>query len=187
MLRTRAQVRPGDRVAIIGAGGGLGLHMIQIAHLYGAEVAGLEITEAKLATIEQAGAKPIHSLSFDNLETEALWDGERPSVVVDLVGERASLAWGLKALAPGGRMVLPTTFRDVDFAVEPREMVVREISLLGSRYVSKAEVVEAAELVAAGQVRPIVSEVVPPEDVHKVHGALQQGTLIGRGALQWTD
>ncbi len=185
MVRTRGQVRPGDRVAIIGAGGGLGLHMIQIARLYGAEVAGLEITEAKLAAVEEVGARPVDSTFFDDVNPRALWDGERPSVVIDLVGQPESLAWGFRALAPGGRMVLLTTFRDIDFPVEPREMVVRELSLLGSRYVSKAEVVEAAELVEAGHVRPIVTQVVPPEGVEEVHRALRRGTLIGRGALQW--
>jgi propanol-preferring alcohol dehydrogenase len=187
MVRTRGQVRPGDRLAIIGAGGGLGLHMIQIARLYGAKVAGLEITEEKFAIIEELGAKPVDSTSIDNLDPEALWDGERPSIVIDLVGQQETLAWGLRALAPGGRMVLLTTFRDVDFAIDPREIVVRRLSILGSRYVSKAEIVEAAELVEAGHVRPIVTQVVSPEDVKEVHHALQRGTLIGRGALQWID
>jgi D-arabinose 1-dehydrogenase-like Zn-dependent alcohol dehydrogenase len=82
-------------------------------------------------------------------------------------------------------MVLLTTFRNVDFAIDPREMVVRRLSILGSRYVSKSEIVEAAALVEAGHVRPIVTQVVPPEGVQEVHHALQEGTLVGRGALLW--
>ena len=185
MCRTRAQVRPGDRVAIIGAGGGLGVHMIQIARLFGAEVAGLESVEAKFEAIEEAGGRPVNSASFDELDPSSLWDGKRPSVVIDLVGQPDSLAWGLGALAPGGRMVLPTTFRDIDFPVEPREMVLRQISLLGSRHASRSEYVEAAELVEAGHIRPVVTQVVSPQDVHKVHRALQEGSLVGRGAVQW--
>jgi propanol-preferring alcohol dehydrogenase len=187
MVRTRAQVRPGDRVAVIGAGGGLGLHMVQLARLFGAQVAGLEVNADKHAAIAEAGGQPVHSTSFDDLEPAVFTAGRRPSVVIDLVGQPQSLAWGLRALAPGGRMVLPTTFRGIDFPVEPREMVLRQLTLLGSRYVSQAEVIEAAELVEAGHVRPVVTQIVAPQDIHKVHRALQEGSLVGRAALRWTD
>ena len=169
-----------------GAGGGFGLHMIQIARLYGAEVAGLELAEAKLSAIEEAGALPVHSRAIDRLDP-ALWGRERPSVVIDLVGQRETLAWGLRALAPGGRMVLLTTFRDIDVPLDPREMVLRQLTLLGSRHASKSEYVEAAGLVASGRIQPVVSHVVAPQDVGEVHRALQEGTLVGRGALQWTS
>jgi propanol-preferring alcohol dehydrogenase len=186
MVRTRAGVRVGDRVAIIGAGGGLGLHMVQLARLYGAQVAGLEVAEEKLPAIEAAGALPVAWRAADRLDP-ALWGRERPSVVIDLVGQRETLAWGLGALAPGGRMVLLTTFRDIDVPVDPREMVLRQLTLLGSRHASKSEYVEAAELVATGRIRPVVSQVVPPQGVGEVHRALQKGALVGRGALLWTN
>jgi propanol-preferring alcohol dehydrogenase len=185
MVRTRGQVGFGDRVAIIGAGGGLGLHMVQIARLYAGEVAGLEANEQKLAMVEEVGGMPVHSAPIDKVDAGALWGGAGPTVVIDLVGQPETLAWGFNALAPGGRMVLLTTFRGVDFPIDPREMVVRRLTILGSRYVSKSEIVEAAALVEAGHVRPIVTRVVPPEGVEEVHRALQEGTLIGRGALEW--
>jgi len=185
MVRTRAQVHLGDRVAVIGAGGGLGVHMIQIAQLLGAEVAGLEKEETKLSMIEDLGAVPVAVSSFEELGATELWtDG--PTVVVDLVGREESLSWGLGALAPGGRMVVLTTFREIDFPVEPREMVIRQLSLLGSRYTSKAEVMEVSELVKGGLIRPVVTEVVSPDGVPQVHQALRDGTLRGRAALTWS-
>jgi propanol-preferring alcohol dehydrogenase len=186
MVRTRAGVRVGDRVAIIGAGGGLGLHMIQLARLYGGEVAGLEIAEEKLPAVEEVGATPVHARALDRLDP-ALWGKDRPSVVIDLVGQRETLAWGLQALAPGGRMVLLTTFRDIDVPLDPREMVLRQLTVLGSRHASKSEYVEAAELVASGRIRPVVTQVVSPQEVGEVHRALRAGTLVGRGALTWTN
>jgi propanol-preferring alcohol dehydrogenase len=185
MVRTRAQVHVGDRVAVIGAGGGLGVHMIQIAQLLGAQVAGLEKEEAKLSMIAELGAKPIGVGSFDELDASRLWADGGPTVVVDLVGREESLSWGLGALAPGGRMVVLTTFRDVDFPVEPREMVIRQLSLLGSRYTSKAEVMEVSELVEDGLIRPVVTRIVSPEGVPDVHRSLRDGTLVGRAALEW--
>lgn len=186
VCKTRAKIQPGDRVAVIGAGGGIGIHMVQMARLFGGSVAGLEINEDKFEFIKEAGATPVHSQSFDEIDFKEAWGRESPSVVIDLVGNSASLKWGLESLSTGGRMVVLTTFRDVNMQVDPRELVFREISLLGSRYASKAELLEAAELVSTGQIRPIVSHIVPPEHVDDVHQALREGTLLGRGALDWT-
>ena len=160
--------------------------MVQMARLFGASVAGLEINKNKFKFIKEAGAIPVLSQSFDDIDFKEVWAGESPTVVIDLVGNTASLKWGIESLSTGGRMVVLTTFRDVGLSVDPRELVFREISLLGSRYASKAELLEAAELVSTGQIRPIVSHIVPPEQVNDVHQALRAGTLLGRGALDWT-
>ncbi len=187
VCKTRARVQPGDRVAVIGAGGGIGIHMVQMARLFGAQVAGLEAEEDKFAAIEEAGAAPVMSRAFDSVALPPAWVGQSPTVVIDLVGSPASLRWGMQALETGGRMVVLTTFRDVQIPLEPRELVFREVSLLGSRYASKAELQASARLVSTGQIRPIVSRVVSPEGVSRVHQALREGTLLGRGALDWSE
>ncbi|RME48570.1 MAG: NADPH:quinone oxidoreductase [Caldilineae bacterium] len=186
VCKSRARLHPGDRVAVIGAGGGVGIHMIQMARLFGASVAGLEVAESKLAAIEEMGATPVLSASFDALDLSTVWGGAKPTVVIDLVGTTDSLRWGVEALATGGRMVVLTTFRRTAIPLEPRRLVMGEISLLGSRYASKAELMEAAALVAGGRIRPVVSACVPPEEVNRLHQALQNGTLLGRGAIDWT-
>jgi len=186
VCKTRARVRPGDRVAVVGAGGGVGIHTIEMAALFGARVAGLEANEGKFDTIRRMGGVPVLSRSFDTVDLGPVWGGEAPTVVIDLLGSRASLTWALAALPLGGRLVVLTTFRDVDLAISPRDLVLREVSVYGSRYASKAEVRESAALVAAGRIHPVVSQVVPPARVDDVHRALAEGTLIGRGALDWT-
>jgi D-arabinose 1-dehydrogenase-like Zn-dependent alcohol dehydrogenase len=114
-----------------------------------------------------------------------VWGDSRPTVVIDLLGSRASLAWGMEALALGGRLVFLTTFRNVDLPMSPRDIVLRELTILGSRYASKAELIECAQLVVSGRIQPVVSRIVPPEGIEEVHRALRDGTLIGRGALDW--
>ena len=185
VCRARARIQPGDRVAVIAAGGGVGIHMVEMAALFGASVAGLETNEAKFDAIRTAGGTPVLSRAFDDLDLRTAWNGEPPTVVIDLLGSRASVTWALEVLPLGGRLVLLTTFRDVQAILSPRDMVLRELTILGSRYASKAELRESAELVASGSIRTVVSEVVGPEGVQEVHRALQDGTLIGRGAVDW--
>jgi propanol-preferring alcohol dehydrogenase len=186
VCRTRGRIQPGDRVAIIGAGGGVGLHMIAMAALFGGQVAGLEAHESKFDSIRQMGGVPVISRSFDDIDLRPVWGSDKPSVVIDLLGSRGSLAWALTSLPLGGRLVVLTTFRDVDIPVSPRDLVLREITIYGSRYASKAELRESADLVAAGKIHPVVSQVVPAGKVEDVHRALREGTLVGRGALDWT-
>lgn len=185
VCKTRARIQPGDRVAVIGAGGGVGIHMIEMATLFGGQVAGLEASEAKFETIRRMGGTPVLSRSFEAIDLRSVWGEDRATVVIDLLGSHESLAWGMTSLALGGRLVVLTTFRDVDLIMSPRDLVLREMTILGSRYASKAELIEAASLVAAGKIHPVVSQVVPPEGVQEAHRALQEGTLIGRGAVDW--
>lgn len=185
VCKTRARVQPGDRVAVIAAGGGVGIHMVEMATLFGAQVAGLEASEEKFQAITTMGGAPVLSQSFDDIDLRKVWGAPTATVVIDLLGTHESVTWGLKSLALGGRFVALTTFRDVEVPMSPRDLVLREITVLGSRYASKAELGESADLVAAGQIHPIVSRIVPPEQVGEVHDALRNGTLLGRGAVDW--
>lgn len=180
----RARLLPGDRVAIVGAGGGVGAHLVQMARLCGARVAGLEVGDAKLALVEELGATAVRSDRFAALDAD-LWPEGPPTVIVDLVGSEDSLAWSTAALATGGRLVLLTTFRDQQVRVDPRALVFGEATIVASRYAGRADVARAARLLAAGQIRPIVGAVVEPPDVPALHDDLRAGSLLGRGALTW--
>jgi len=182
---SRAKVVPTDRVVVIGAGGGVGAHMVQVAGLHGASVAGFDRGDRKLEVIEGLGARPVDSSDFAAVDGGGLWDAGPPTVVIDLLGTSDSLGWATANLAPGGRVVVLTTFPDGAGTLSPRELVFAEASVLGSRYASKAEVAAAAELVASGRIRPVIGETTGPDDVLDLHTALRDGTLTGRGALTW--
>jgi D-arabinose 1-dehydrogenase-like Zn-dependent alcohol dehydrogenase len=182
VCRARLGLQSGDRVAIVGAGGGVGVHMIQVAAACGAVVAGVERSEEKLRLVESLGAVPIDSTSAPpDLETL----GGEVDAVIDLVGSPGTLSWGLRSLRTGGALCVLTTFRGVGLKVEPREFVFRECSVVGSRYASRGELMDAAALVADGIVSPVVGEVVGARDVGRLHEKLRAGSLLGRGALLW--
>ena len=186
VCKTRLGLTPLDRVVVIGAGGGVGIHMVQMAHLFGSAVCGLDIREEKFAAIREAGGEPASSRDWATVALPAAWQGAAPSAVIDLVGSPASLGWSVATLGMGGALAVLTTFRDVRLALDPRELVFRELRLVGSRYASKAEVLESAALVAAGRIAPVVSRIVAPAEIPSVHEALQDGTLLGRGAVRWS-
>jgi D-arabinose 1-dehydrogenase-like Zn-dependent alcohol dehydrogenase len=179
----RAGISPGQRVAVIGAGGGIGIHLVQVARLCGGEVVGLDATDPKLAALEELGVPAVDSSDFDVLALR--WQGDPPDVVIDLLGSEPSLSWSVEALAAGGRLVVLTTFPGVGVTLEPRRLVLRETAVLGSKYASRAEVAIAADLVARGLVRPVIGTQVGPADVLKLHDQVRSGQLLGRGAVRW--
>jgi propanol-preferring alcohol dehydrogenase len=178
-----ARLGPRSRVVVIAAAGGVGIHMLQVARAYGADVFGLDAVPEKLDFLERELHVPAaDSSEFGASLLPAAWR-ERVDVVVDLLGRPESLEWALRQLAPNGRLVCLTTFRDVEVCVSPRQLVLAQASILGSRYASRWEVSEAAGLVADGRLQPVVSGVVPLERVGELHARLRARTLLGRGAI----
>ena len=182
-VATRAALTSEDRVVVIGAGGGVGIHMIQVARLTTADVVGLDVTSEKLDTIESMGVRAVDSSDFTSLPS--LFPDGPPTVVIDLVGSETIGSWAIGALGPGGRLVALTTFIDRPITMQYRDFVFREIGLLGSRYATKTEVATAADLVATGQVQSVIGQVVGPDDLLSLHRRLRTGDLVGRGALSW--
>lgn len=184
-VAARAGIEDSDRVVVIGAGGGVGIHMIQVAGHRGASVVGFDVGDDKLAAVEQHGAVPVDSSDFSGIDAHRLFSGGSPTVIVDLIGTDQATRWSLEALGMGGRLVALTTFRDRPQRFESRQLVFREAAVLGSRYATRAQVTEAAELVARGAITPVIGAVSTPEGVLDIHQQLTEGTLIGRGAIDW--
>lgn len=181
----RARIQPNERVAVTGAAGGVGVHMVQVARAFGGDVAGLDVGAEKLGRLESmAGVAVADSSDFSAVRLP--WPADaRPDVVIDFIGTPASLAWALDVLPMGGRLMVLTTFREVEIPVSPRELVLRELSLLGSRYASRYEVDLAARLVEARRVVPVIGRREGPTSLEAIHDDLRAGRLFGRGALIW--
>jgi D-arabinose 1-dehydrogenase-like Zn-dependent alcohol dehydrogenase len=162
----------------------VGIHLVQVARLFGARVAGLDVSDEKLAAIEELGATAVRSDDFASVDP-GIWTDGGPTVVVDFLGRPETIDWALRAVERGGRVVFMTSFRGLAGELEPRNLVENELSVLGSRYATRREVGMAAELVASGRIRPIIGEVRHASEAIAIHDALRQGRLIGRGAITW--
>ncbi|MBK9178706.1 MAG: NAD(P)-dependent alcohol dehydrogenase [Acidimicrobiales bacterium] len=95
-LRFRGSVRPGDRVLVNGAGGGVGTIAVQIAKSLGAEVTGVDVA-AKLDVVRSVGAD--HAIDYQREDfTRA---GVRYDRIVDVAAHRSPLDYR-RALSPTG-------------------------------------------------------------------------------------
>jgi propanol-preferring alcohol dehydrogenase len=184
-VNRRAQIKPLEDVLVVGAGGGVGIHMVQLARLAGGRVLAADRGEAKLAAARDAGAHETIDALAGPIEPRArkLTDGRGVDVVIDFVVSPETLQAGFDALAPSGRLVILGGRRGAQLPVDAFRMLNGELSILGSRYVTRQDIVDSLELVRRGLVRPIVSRTFALEEVEQAHEILDRGEMIGRAAM----
>ena len=181
----RAHIKPGETVAVIGAGGGLGIHQLMMAKWARARVIAVEIAANKFDACRKAGADAVVDPGNGNV-VEALLDltrGEGVDVVVDYVSSTVTLEAGAKALGRHGRLVT-LGGAGQSFHASAMDMLNKEQDFLGSRYVTRTDILEACDLVARGEVFPLVTDVCPLEEAEAVHARVERGEVIGRAALR---
>jgi propanol-preferring alcohol dehydrogenase len=186
-----AQIQPGDNVLVFGAGGGVGIHVVQVAKAAGARVIAVEIGESKLAGAQAAGADDLIDGSRGDVarQVSALTGGRGVESVIDVVAARETLEASVVALAPGGRLVIvgvrpPAVFGDSSkFTLDATMIVLKGIEVRGSRYVTATEIAQTLELLRQKRVRAIVDRTFPLEQAEQVHQMIRENRLVGRVAL----
>lgn len=184
-LTKRARLQAGERIVITGAGGGVGVHAVQLARMMGAFVMGVDIGEEKLALVRDLGADRVFDASSGDFSPAVReWTGgEGADVVLELVGTK-TFDSSVKSLARGGRMVIVGSHTGISLTVSPQAMIANEWEILGSRNVTKLELVEVVSLVASGRIKPVVTGVYPLEEAENLHQRLRRQEIIGRVVLE---
>ena len=160
----RARIREGETVAVFGAGGGLGIHQVMMARWVGARVIAVDTKASKFDACRDAGADEVVDASTVNV-VEALMEltgGKGIDAAVDYVSAKSTLEAGARALGKRGRLVTLGGAGEA-FSLSARELLYKELAVLGSRYVTPMEIRETYDLMARGEVWPIVTEIRPME------------------------
>lgn len=181
----RARIKPGETIAIFGAGGGLGIHQVMMAKWARARVIAVDVAAHKFDACRKAGADAVvDPRSCDVVEAMLdLTSGAGVDVVIDYVSAASTLEAGARALGRHGRLVT-LGGAGQPFRVSAREMLYKEQDLLGSRYVTRTEILETCDIVARGEVWPLVTDIRPLEQAEAVHERLERGEVTGRAALR---
>jgi propanol-preferring alcohol dehydrogenase len=180
----RMGIRPGDRLVITGAGGGVGLHAIQIGSMIGADVMAVDLSRPKLDHALSLGA----SAAVDPTETDLAsaiedWTGGiGADGVLELVGP-ATMPATLNGLAKGGKMVIVGSHTGKDWSVDPGDIYRNEWEIRGSRNVSADELRTVVDLVDRGLIEPIIDQTGGLENAERFQQRVVDGTVIGRDVL----
>src|SRR5207244_8505339 len=99
-VRDKGKVRPGQKVLVNGASGGVGTFAVQLAKNFGAAVTGVCSTR-NVALVQSLGADHV----IDYTREDFTKGGERYDLIVDTVGNHPLLEYR-RVLAPNGMFIL---------------------------------------------------------------------------------
>jgi NADPH:quinone reductase-like Zn-dependent oxidoreductase len=181
-VRDKGQVKPGQKVLVNGASGGVGTFAVQIAKSYGAEVTGVSSTR-NVELVRSIGADHV----IDYKQQDFTRGAQRYDVIIDNVGNHSLLAlrrvleregvvvmiggsgndqWIGPLLRPIGAAVL-SPFVSQRFAGLLAELNPEDLRVLG-------------ELLAAGQMKSVIDRHYPLREVPAAIAYLEQGRARGK-------
>jgi len=180
MLNTRAHLRAGETVLVIGAGAGVAVAAIKIAKHIGARVLATSRSEAKRERALELGAEAVFdSSSFSKPVREATGDGV--DVVFEHVGP-ATLEESMRSLAMGGRVVTCGSTSGVKAEITMPRLFFRQAGLLGSTMGNASEFLAVLEAMDQG-LRPVVDSVYPLDEVQAALTRLDAAEQFGKVVL----
>jgi propanol-preferring alcohol dehydrogenase len=184
----RAQIKPGQTVAVLGAGGGLGHIAVQIASKGMAlRVIGIDHSSKK-DLILSSGAE--HFVGFDLVEdtvkaVKETTDKNGVDVALVLTGNNKAYGQALSMLAHNGKLVcvgVPDGDLQVIGGAFPAALIFKEISIVGSAVGNRMDAIEVLDLVARGVVQTHYS-LTKMENLQDVFADMAAGKVQGRMVL----
>jgi NADPH:quinone reductase-like Zn-dependent oxidoreductase len=180
----RGGLRPGERVLITGASGGVGTAAVQIAARAGARVFAVTSGAHKVGLVHGLGAEVVYDRLAVDFSREAWRDTGKRGVdmIFDTVGE-AVWPGCLRALSPGGRLVTSGATTGSHGITEIRLVFWKQLSIIGSTMGSPTEYRQVMRQVFARTLRPVIHEVLPLAEARRAHGLLESGQVFGKLVL----
>jgi NADPH:quinone reductase-like Zn-dependent oxidoreductase len=186
LLITKAKIKPGEDLLIIGIGGGVALAALQIAKAAGARVIVTSSSDIKLEKSESLGADITinHKTTPDyHKEVYRLTKNRGVDVVLDSVGQ-ATWTRSLKSLRNGGKLVTCGATSGSKAETNVNLLFWKQLEILGSTMGSMDELRTALKLVWNGMVRPVIDRVYPLSKAKEAHEALERGEQFGKIVLR---
>ena len=179
VLRNVAGLRPGQKLLVNGASGGVGSSAVQLGKILGAEVTGVCSTR-NVELVRGLGVD--HVVNYDEGDFAAA--GVTYDVIFDCVGNR-SLADSKAALTPKGVFVSVTTSAGklVTSTACNLFRAQRETQIVVA-IPSQKDLDWVAEQVAAGRYRPVLDRSFPLAEIRAAHEYSETGRARGKITIE---
>jgi D-arabinose 1-dehydrogenase-like Zn-dependent alcohol dehydrogenase len=147
-----ARLQPGETLAVLGIGG-LGSNAVQLGKHLGARVVAVTRSSEKLELARRLGADELVQAGGDDTvaRARAAAGGDGPDVVIQCAGSAEVDEQAIALATFGGRVVFVGSSPD-RFCVRAVEICWKELTLLGSRGFTAADIAEVIDLYLAGAI-----------------------------------
>jgi propanol-preferring alcohol dehydrogenase len=180
-----ANLKPGDNVVIVGAGGGLGLMAVQLAKaVTGARIIAMDLDLEKLKVAKENGADDtVSPREGDPIKrVMEMTDELGADVVIDFVNASKTVETDMQILRRRARVVLVGLFGG-ELRLSLVTMPTRAYKLIGSYTGSLSDLIELVSLAKRGVIKPVVSNRFKLDQATEALQMLKDGKILGRGVI----
>ena len=184
MLATKAALQPDEWVLVWGIGGGVATASLAIAKALGAKVIVTSSSAEKLARAGDLGADATFNHETDDVVAGVKEvTGGGAHVVIDNVGE-ATWQRSLASARPAGRVCVCGATSGPNPPAQLQRIWWKQLAIFGSTMGSREDFEAVYDLVASGDVAPVVDAVFPLADAAAAHERLEAGEQLGKVILR---
>ncbi|CAA9455753.1 MAG: Alcohol dehydrogenase [uncultured Rubrobacteraceae bacterium] len=184
MAITVGELRPQERVLVLGASGGVGAAAVQIARRVGAYVFGVASGEDRVQQLRGIGAnRPIDRSSedFESVVAEET-DGLGVDMVINPVGG-ATWRPAVRSLVVGGRMLICGATIGDNPEMSIREIYQSHRQVLGAPLGNRRDFRAVLDLLSRGELQPVFRDTMPLEEISEAHRLIDEGVAFGKVVL----
>jgi len=181
MLMTRAQLKPGEDVLVIGAGSGVGSAAIQVAKLIQARVIAVAGSDEKLEKARALGADAVINRSKQSIadEVKRLTNKRGVDVVFEHVGTAVWEAC-FDSLATYGRLVTCGATSGPLVTLNMQALYGRQRTILGSFMGGKGELLEALKFIGQRKLKAVIDSTFPLSEAAAAQKKMESGDFFGK-------
>ncbi|MFN2644107.1 MAG: alcohol dehydrogenase catalytic domain-containing protein [Burkholderiales bacterium] len=181
-IRDVGRVQMGESVLVTGAGGGVGLHAVQLARLAGALVIAQTTSPGKADLIRELGAHHVvvHERGQDfSPQVKRLTDGRGVDVLIDNVGT-VLFEPMRRSLGTAGRWVLIGQLTGDFVPFNPAQLFLKNQSMLAVTSVTRNQLEDVLAIMGRGQVKAVATTSLPLEEAAEAHTLVDSCRASGR-------
>lgn len=181
-VRDVAQVKPGHKVLIYGASGGIGHLAVQLARLYGAEEVTAVCSTSNLPWVKELGADFVIDYTRDDFAK----NGKKYDVILDAVGKRTFFSC-LRALTETGvyvteNFMFPKWYQPLQLMISP--LIGRKKAKTHIANVNTGDLELLRGLMDEGNLRPVIEKCYPLDQVVEAHRHVEGGRTKGKVVIE---
>jgi NADPH:quinone reductase-like Zn-dependent oxidoreductase len=188
MLITHKTVKPGDKVLVLGASGGVGTGCVLLAKMLGAEVIACASSDEKLRRLKEMGADEVVDYTKTDWSKWAVEKYGKPQrrsydggvdVVINFTGGETWVP-SLRCVKRGGKILVCGATAGYDPKEDLRYVWSFEIEIKGSNSFYDDDLSGLMTLIQQGRIKPVIDKVLPLEQAREGLRLIQDREVIGK-------